>query len=64
MTEKLSSAMDRLSAEHRIVISLFAVDGLKHAEIAGILGVPEGTVWSRLHAARERLAQELGTTGG
>jgi RNA polymerase sigma-70 factor (ECF subfamily) len=57
---RLAAAMDRLSAEHRVVISLFAADGLKHAEIADILGVPEGTVWSRLHAARKRLAQELG----
>jgi RNA polymerase sigma-70 factor (ECF subfamily) len=57
---RLSAAMDRLPAEHRVVISLFAVDGLAHAQIADILGVPEGTVWSRLHAARKRLAKELG----
>lgn len=61
---RLDAAMDRLSAEHRVVISLFAVDGLKHAAIAAILGVPEGTVWSRLHLARKRLAQELGDALG
>lgn len=58
--ERLSAAMQRLTAEHRVVLSLFAVDGLSHAQIAEILGLPEGTVWSRLHAARKRLAAQLG----
>jgi RNA polymerase sigma-70 factor (ECF subfamily) len=57
---RIAAAMERLSAEHRVVVSLFAVDDLGHAQIAEILGVPEGTVWSRLHAARKRLAAELG----
>lgn len=52
-------AMDRLSAEHRTVLSLFAIQGLSHKEIADILGVAEGTVWSRLNAARKRLTQEM-----
>ena len=57
---RVAAAMERLSADHRVVISLFAVDGISHAQIAEILGVPEGTVWSRLHNARKRLATELG----
>jgi RNA polymerase sigma-70 factor, ECF subfamily len=57
--ERLSRALDRLSAEHRTVLSLFAIDGLSHREIADVLGVPEGTIWSRLHGARKRLAAEL-----
>jgi len=57
---RVAEAMDRLPADHRVVTSLFAVDGLTHAEVAEILVVPEGTVWSRLHAARKRLAAELG----
>lgn len=40
---------------HRAVLTLFAVEGLKHADIAEVLGIPEGTVWSRLHLARKRL---------
>lgn len=60
MGERIAAAMNRLSAEHRVVISLFAVDELGHAQIAEILGIPEGTVWSRLHAARKRLSAELG----
>lgn len=56
---RVAAAFQRLTAEHRTVLSLFALDGLAHREIAEILGVPEGTVWSRLHAARARLAEEV-----
>jgi RNA polymerase sigma-70 factor (ECF subfamily) len=52
---RVASAVDRLPAGPRAVLSLFAVDGLSHREIADILGIPEGTVWSRLHAARRML---------
>jgi RNA polymerase sigma-70 factor (ECF subfamily) len=58
--ERLWNAMDQLSLEHRTVLALFAIDGLGHREIAASLGVPEGTVWSRLHLARKRLAALLG----
>lgn len=53
---RIQAALAELTAEHRVVISLFAIDGLGHGEIAAILGIPEGTVWSRLHLARKRLA--------
>lgn len=56
---RLQAALVQLSDEHRVVLSLFAVDGLEHAEIAAILGVPPGTIWSRLHLARKRLAELL-----
>jgi RNA polymerase sigma-70 factor (ECF subfamily) len=49
-------AFDALPAEQRAVVALFAVDGLSHGEIAQILGIPEGTVWSRLHKGRKALA--------
>jgi RNA polymerase sigma-70 factor (ECF subfamily) len=58
-TRRVAAAMDRLSLEHRVVLSLFSIDGLSHREIADVLGVPEGTVWSRLSAARRRLNDEL-----
>jgi RNA polymerase sigma-70 factor (ECF subfamily) len=54
------AALQQLSAHHRAVLSLFALDGLSHREVAEVLGVPEGTIWSRLHAARKRLAEVLG----
>jgi len=53
---RVQAALDALPAEQRTVIALFAVEGLSHGEIAEILGVPEGTVWSRLHKARKALA--------
>lgn len=57
---RLLAALEQLPAEQRVVLALFAVDGLGHAQIAEVLGVPEGTVWSRLHGARKRLAALLG----
>ncbi len=57
--ERLRDAMGRLSAEHRAVLSLFALDGLSHREIAEVLGIKEGTVWSRLHLARKKLGELL-----
>jgi RNA polymerase sigma-70 factor, ECF subfamily len=56
---RVQAALDDLPAEQRVVIALFAVDGLRHAEIAEILGIPEGTVWSRLHQGRKALAAAL-----
>lgn len=56
---RVTVAMDRLSLDHRVVLSLFAIEGLSHGEIAAVLGVPEGTVWSRLSAARRRLNDQL-----
>jgi RNA polymerase sigma-70 factor (ECF subfamily) len=61
---RLEDALSQLSDEHRIVLALFAVEGLGHAEIARILGVPPGTIWSRLHVARKRLASILGGSFG
>lgn len=54
-----AAALARLPAEPRAVLSLFAIEGLPHSEIADILGIPEGTVWSRLHAARRMLLASL-----
>ncbi|MFP2956294.1 RNA polymerase sigma factor [Myxococcus sp. 1LA] len=59
---RLEAAMTTLSLEHRTVLSLFAVEGLSHAQIASVLGIPEGTAWSRLHLARKRLAAALEST--
>lgn len=56
-------ALARLTAEHRGVLALFSLDGLSHREIAETLGIPEGTVWSRLHLARKKLAAELDALG-
>jgi RNA polymerase sigma-70 factor (ECF subfamily) len=55
----VQAALDALPAEQRVVVALFSIDGLSHGEIAAILGVPEGTVWSRLHKGRKALAAAL-----
>jgi RNA polymerase sigma-70 factor (ECF subfamily) len=57
--DAMARALAALSFEHRLVISLFAVAGMTHAEIADTLGVPEGTVWSRLHHAKHKLGELL-----
>jgi RNA polymerase sigma-70 factor (ECF subfamily) len=58
-SRQIALALDRLSADHRTVLALFSLDGLSHREIAETLGIPEGTVWSRLHLARKKLTAEL-----
>jgi RNA polymerase sigma-70 factor (ECF subfamily) len=60
--DAVTRAMAGLSFEHRLVLSLFGVAGLSHGEIAETLGIPEGTVWSRLHHAKKQLAAALGNS--
>lgn len=47
--------MTRLSHEHREVLVLKDIEGMKYEEIAEILAVPIGTIRSRLHRARLEL---------
>ena len=57
--ERLWRAIDGLPDELRIVIVLAGIEGHDTREMAGLLEVPEGTVKSRLHRARKRLAEVL-----
>ena len=57
---RLQEALNRLSHEHRDVLVLKDLEGLKYEEIAEILGVPIGTIRSRLHRARLELRDLLG----
>ena len=59
----LTQALDSLDEKHREVFLLKEVEGLGHSEIAKILGVPEGTVWSRLSYARKKLQEKLKRQG-
>jgi RNA polymerase sigma-70 factor (ECF subfamily) len=54
-------AMDRLPADDQDVLRLAAWEGLGGAEIAVVLGVPAGTVRSRLRRARGRMRDALGS---
>lgn len=55
----LEAAFERLDADTRTLLVLHHLAGLPLDEIAGRLGVPTGTVKSRLHAARRALEREL-----
>lgn len=57
---ELAAALAGLSARHRDVVLLVAWAGLDYEEAAQALGVPVGTVRSRLHRARSRLREALG----
>ncbi len=52
---RLQTALGELSERRRTAVVLFDVEGYSHAEIAGILGIPEGTVRSEVFHARRRL---------
>lgn len=57
--EALLDAIGRLPDALRATFLLFHVEEVPLAEIAATLAIPEGTVKSRLHAARARLRQTL-----
>ena len=59
LREKLVSAINDLTPEHKAVIILRTVEGLSYKDIGEILGCSEGTVMSRLHYARKKLQQKL-----
>lgn len=59
LQRRLNDAMMRLSNEHRMVVSMFDIQGMPHAEIAKILGISEGTVRSRLFYAHRQLQNYL-----
>ncbi|MDQ6860803.1 MAG: sigma-70 family RNA polymerase sigma factor [Verrucomicrobiota bacterium] len=56
---RLNEAMQKLSDEHRAVVTMFHIQGMPHAEISKILNVSEGTVRSRLFYANRQLQNYL-----
>jgi RNA polymerase sigma-70 factor, ECF subfamily len=58
------SAFDRLSPEHREVLTLVGALGFSCEEAAGMMGVAIGTVKSRASRARKRLSELMGLTEG
>lgn len=57
--ERLEAALNRLTPDHRAVIVLKEIEDLSYESISEILGVPVGTVRSRLHRARLDLRDQL-----
>ncbi len=53
--ERLRAALAELPPRRRTAVVLFDVEGYSHAEIAEMLGIPEGTVRSEVFHARRRL---------
>jgi len=60
---RLWAAVDALDEKHRLPVLLRYVHELPVPEIAAALGLPEGTVHSRLHHARARLKEALALNG-
>ncbi|MBY6261496.1 sigma-70 family RNA polymerase sigma factor [Azospirillum sp. 412522] len=61
---EMMRAVDELPEEQRKVLLLVALEGLKYDEVADMLGVPIGTVMSRLSRAREAVRAKLANEGG
>ncbi len=57
--EVLQLAMEQISGEQRAILHMKEVEGLGYEAIASVLGIPEGTVGSRLNKARKELRTSL-----
>ena len=60
---EVETALDSLPTRLRQVVELVDVNGLSYAEAAEVMGVPGGTVMSRLHRARSRMRARLVAAG-
>lgn len=56
---ELGKALDSLPADQRRIILLVALEGMSYGEVAETLGLPAGTVMSRLSRGRARLRQMM-----
>lgn len=63
LSAQLQQALTRLSPELREAVILRDLQGLEYQEIQGVLGVPEGTVKSRINRGRIELARLLEQMG-
>jgi RNA polymerase sigma-70 factor (ECF subfamily) len=59
----VQQAVGELSDSQRDVVALVDVQGFGYAEASRSLGLPEGTVMSRLHRARARMRKRLAAAG-
>jgi RNA polymerase sigma-70 factor, ECF subfamily len=59
MDQRLVKALEELPDEYQTVMLLWAVEDFSYKEIAEAVGVPIGTVMSRLHRARAKLSDRL-----
>jgi RNA polymerase sigma-70 factor (ECF subfamily) len=61
--QRLDAALSKLSDDHRVIVLLHDTEGYKLKEIQELIGIPVGTVKSRLHRARARLREILTEDG-
>ena len=59
LADRVASALARLPERYRLPLTLYHLDGLTHAKVASVLGVPSGTVRSLVARARDRLSVHL-----
>lgn len=59
LRERLEAALTVLSEDHREIIMLHDVEGYTLVELTQVIGVPVGTLKSRLHRARDHLRRVL-----
>ena len=60
---EIERALEALEEPFRTVVQMVDVSGLSYAEAANALGVPIGTIMSRLHRARGRIRERLDRAG-
>ena len=58
--DAIADALDQLSEDHRVILSMVVVEGLSYAQVAEVLELPVGTVMSRVARARTSLRKKLG----
>jgi RNA polymerase sigma-70 factor (ECF subfamily) len=63
-TERLSDALAELGDQDKAIVLLIDADGLSYQEAGEVLGIPPGTVASRLHRTRAALRQSLNDVRG
>jgi len=61
--QQIQSAFERLSEDHRVLLTLHDIEGFRLVELEKILEVPVGTLKSRIHRARARMRSMLEPAG-
>jgi RNA polymerase sigma-70 factor (ECF subfamily) len=59
----VEDALRNLPDGFRRAVELVDIGGLRYAEAAELMGVPEGTIMSRIHRARKRIRNRLASAG-
>ncbi|MBT4160817.1 MAG: RNA polymerase sigma factor [Gammaproteobacteria bacterium] len=58
--DAIGEALEKLTEDHRVILSMIVVEGLSYAQVAEALELPVGTVMSRVARARTSLRKQIG----